>query len=262
MGWANRIIDALDQDAFKLYAQKIQPFGTSSASAVCYEILLRMTGPDGEIVVTGKFIPAAERFHQITRIDRWVIKNTVRWLQANGHRVDLLTVNISGISLVDEQFQEYVLHQIDTLNEGASKLCIEITETAAIGSLSLCGDFLGHVRERGALVALDDFGAGSSFFDYLRHLPVDLLKIDGQFVTNMLEDPLNRAAICCFRDVARICNIRTIAEYVETAEVMEELRKIGIDYAQGYHIHRPEPLELIEGKLATVNRESATSETR
>ena len=111
-------------------------------------------------------------------------------------------------------------------------------------------------------MALDDFGAGSSFFDYLRHLPVDLLKIDGQFVTNMLEDPLNRAAICCFRDVARICNIRTIAEYVATAEVMEELRKIGIDYAQGYHIHRPEPLELIEGKLATVNRESATSETR
>jgi diguanylate cyclase len=106
-----------------------------------------------------------------------------------------------------------------------------------------------RLRDLGARVALDDFGSGASFFDYLKHLPVDLLKIDGQFVKNILDDPMNRAAVCCFRDVARICNIRTIAEFVETEEVLDELKMVGIDYAQGYHIHRPESLESIQQKL-------------
>ncbi|MEF7617151.1 EAL domain-containing protein [Aquincola sp. MAHUQ-54] len=245
MQWASRIEQALDEDRFDLFAQCIEPIAEPS-HGLHIEVLLRLREADGTLVAPGAFLPAAERFHLASRIDRWVVRRVFEWMAAHdaalGH-VETVAINLSGQSIGDRAFHAHVAALVQQFPFDVRRLCFEITETAAITSLADATAFIDTVRALGARIALDDFGAGASSFGYLKTLPVDYLKIDGQFVRDVLDDPLDRAAVRCFHEVAGVVGVKTIAEFVENDAVLAELRSIGIDFAQGYGVHRPEPLQ-------------------
>jgi len=245
MQWVTRLEEALDEDRFELYAQKIIPIHEPN-DRLHFEVLLRLREPDGTLVPPGAFLPAAERFHMATRIDRRVTARVFDWLSGLGHeinQIEMVSVNLSGQSIGDRTFHQHLLKSIKLAQFDVRKLCFEITETAAITNFGDAKVFIDEVRRLGAKVALDDFGAGVSSFSYLKTLPVDFLKIDGQFITDLLDDKLDEAAVRCFHDVAKVVGVRTIAEFVEREDVLTALREIGIDMAQGYLVHRPEPIE-------------------
>jgi len=249
MAWATRIEQALDEDRFTLFAQRIAPC-QGSEGGLHAEVLLRMIEPNGSLAPPSAFLPAAERFSLSARIDRWVLRRTIAWLQTlpPTAQVDMISVNLSGQSIGDRAFHR---HAIDTLNaagpEVVHRLCFEITETAAITNLGDAAVFIDQVRALGVRIALDDFGAGASSFGYLKSLAVDILKIDGQFIKNIIEDPLADAAVRCFIEVAKVVNVKTVAEFVDRREVLARLGEIGIDYVQGFLLHRPEALETLLG---------------
>jgi diguanylate cyclase (GGDEF)-like protein len=250
--WASRLEQALDEDRFLLYGQRIVPIGRSSAG-LHFEVLLRLQESDGVTIVTaGAFLPAAERFHMATRIDRVVVRKVFEWMEAAGgllSGVEMVALNLSGQSVTDRAFHRDVAKWIDSAPFDVRKLCFEITETAAVTRLSDAAAFIVEMRERGVRIALDDFGAGASSFGYLKMLPVDFLKIDGQFIRDLVDDPLDGAAVRCFHDVAKVIGVQTIAEFVQRPETLEALREIGIDFAQGYLIHKPEPLAAFAEEL-------------
>ena len=245
MQWATRLEQALDEDRFVLYAQRIEAV-TDAGGGLHAEVLLRMVERDGSLIPPGAFLPAAERFHLATRIDRWVLKRTVKLVQALPDLavLDTLCVNLSGHSVGDRAFHRQA---IDTLAEAGAdvcrRLCVEITETSAITKMADAALFIEQVRALGVRVALDDFGAGASSFGYLKNLKVDLLKIDGSFIRDIVDDPLDDAAVRCFVDVARVVGVKTVAEFVDCQKVYERVCSIGIDYVQGFLLHRPEPIE-------------------
>jgi diguanylate cyclase len=243
--WAQRIEQALDEDRFELYFQRIEPIAPQSCGMHA-EVLLRLREADGTLVPPGAFLPAAERFHLATRIDRWVLKHVTQWAQnhAADQAVELLSVNLSGQSSGDCAFHRHVLDVLAALPAQIVRLlCFEITETAAVTNLAEAAAFVQQVRNLGVRVALDDFGAGVSSFGYLKSIPVDFLKIDGQFIKNLLDDPLDRAAVICFVKVAKVVGVKTVAEFVDRADVLAELKTLGVDFAQGFLLHRPEALK-------------------
>ena len=266
MRWASRLEQALDEDRFVLHAQRILPCRPEPAQArpaLHAEVLVRLREPDGQLVAPGAFFPAAERFHLASRIDRRVLQLS---LQALGRQPAaappwLLSVNLSGQSIGDRHFCQDVLDMLERAGPSICRqLCLEITETAAIGSMSEAARFTSQVREHGVQVALDDFGAGASSFGYLKHLTVDWLKIDGQFVRDLLDDPLDEAAVRSFVDVARVMGLSTVAEFVDHPQVLQRLQAMGVSRAQGFLLHRPEPLEnLLES--APEMKESGRHET-
>ncbi len=249
MQWATRLEQALDEDRFVLYGQRIAPIRPNGEGLRC-EVLIRLQEHDGAVIPPGAFLPAAERFQLASRIDRWVVRHVFALL-ASRHpaltAVHTLAVNLSGQSIADPAFQRYVLELIESQPVDLSKLCFEITETAAITKLAEAGHFVQDMRRLGMRLALDDFGAGSSSFGYLKALQVDYLKIDGQFIKDVVHDPLDRAAVRCFCDVARVMGLKTVGEFVEDEPILQELLELGVDYAQGYLIHRPEPLGQLLG---------------
>ena len=245
MQWVTRLEGALDERRFRLYGQKIARCD-GARTGVHFEVLLRLPGPDGGLVAPGVFFPAAERFNLASRIDRWVLREVIDWMAAHGAAgIDTVAVNLSGQSIGDRSFHRYARELISLAPFDPGTLCFEITETAAITHLGDAEEFIASMRRLGVRIALDDFGAGASSFGYLKSLPIDFLKIDGQFVRDILEDRLDHTAVCCFRDIAAVCGVQTIAECVETQAVLSELCRIGIDFAQGYLVHRPEPLDAI-----------------
>lgn len=252
MQWATRLEQALDEDRFVLYGQRIAPIRPNGEGLRC-EVLIRLQEHDGAVIPPGAFLPAAERFQLASRIDRWVVRHVFALL-ASRHpaltAVHTLAVNLSGQSIADPAFQRYVLELIESQPVDLSKLCFEITETAAITKLAEAGSFVQDMRRLGMRLALDDFGAGSSSFGYLKALQVDYLKIDGQFIKDVVHDPLDRAAVRCFCDVARVMGLKTVGEFVENDPILQELLELGVDYAQGYLIHRPEPLSQLLGLAA------------
>ncbi len=245
MQWATRLEQALDEDRFVLYAQRIEPL-TNASPGLHAEVLIRLLETDGSLTLPGAFLPAAERFHMATRIDRWVLKRAVKHIQTMPElaALDTLCINLSGQSVGDRAFHR---HAIDALADAGSavcqRICLEITETAAITNMTDAAIFIEQARALGVRIALDDFGAGASSFGYLKTLKVDLLKIDGSFIRDVLEDPLDDAAVRCFVDVARVVGVETVAEFVDRPEVLERVRQIGVDYAQGFLLHKPEPIE-------------------
>lgn len=249
MQWATRLEQALDEDRFVLYGQRIVPILPSGEGTRC-EVLIRLKDDDGSIIPPGAFLPAAERFQLASRIDRWVVRQVFTLLSSRHPAlagVHTLAVNLSGQSISDPAFQRYLLELIDSEPIDLSKLCFEITETAAITKLAEAGSFVQIMRNLGIRLALDDFGSGSSSFGYLKALQVDYLKIDGQFIKDVVSDPLDRAAVRCFCDVARVMGLKTVGEFVENDPILQELLELGVDYAQGYLIHRPEPLDDLLG---------------
>jgi diguanylate cyclase (GGDEF)-like protein/PAS domain S-box-containing protein len=243
--WASRLETALDEGRFRLLHQRIAPLGPNLRDGKA-EVLLRMVDLDGDLVSPGAFLPAAERFQLASRIDRWVLGQVIDWMKARNavRGLHALSVNLSGQSVGDRTFHRWAANMLDAAGPIVrSRLCIEITETAAVASLNDAARFIGQMREMGVRVALDDFGAGASSFGYLKMLRVDFLKIDGQFIRNVMTDPLDAAAVRCFVDVAKSVNVRTIAEFVDRAELIPVLTALGVDFAQGYLIHRPAPLD-------------------
>ncbi len=248
--WATRLETALDDGGFQLFAQRIVPIsGLASAtqrhSDQHAEVLLRLEDDNRTPILPGAFLPAAERFKLIYRIDQWVLCNVISWLSANKAQVDIgtLWVNLSGQSVGDKRFQaEAIVMLSEAGSDICHALCFEITETAAVTNLSEAAAFITELRELGVRVALDDFGAGASSFGYLKTLPVDFLKIDGQFVRNLIDNPLDAAAVRCFTEVATVMGIKTVAEFVETVDVLDQLKIIGIDYVQGWLLHKPAPI--------------------
>lgn len=247
MKWTDRIGQALDEDLFVLYAQHISPIGFSS-KGLHAEVLLRMVDSDGSLVPPGAFMPAAERFHLASRIDRWVLMHAIDWLKSLPSIDDIenLSINLSGQSVGDRAFHRWALEKMNEAGkEICHKLCIEITETAVVTNLADAAIFIQQAHTAGIKIALDDFGAGASSFGYLKSLSVDFLKIDGQFIRDLAKDQLNVAAVRCFVEVSKAVGVKTVAEFVETQDNFDRLRAIGVDYAQGYLMHRPSPLDEI-----------------
>jgi diguanylate cyclase (GGDEF)-like protein/PAS domain S-box-containing protein len=245
MQWTSRIEHALDDDGFVLFAQRIQPLRGDSRG-VHAEVLLRMKNDDGSLVPPGAFLPAAERFHLISRVDRWVLGQASSWMKnlASLDAIEMLSVNLSGQSVGDRSFHGWACDLLAQLGQSiCGKLCLELTETAAVTNMADAAIFIDKVRAMGVKVALDDFGAGASSFGYLKNLAVDYLKIDGQFVRDVVSDPLDEAAVRCFTNVAKVLGVRTVAEFVDQEDVLERLREIGVDFAQGFLIHRPAPID-------------------
>lgn len=237
--------ETLERGRPMLFAQRIVP-AVGADPLPHFEILLRLPDQDGKLVAPGRFLPAAERYQLISRIDRWVIHRVFAWMADNPATVEgigTLAVNLSGQSISDRSFHRLVIDALSCEPSIAPKLCFEITETTAITKLADAAEFMGQLRARGVRIALDDFGAGASYFGYLKSLAADYLKIDGQFVANVARDEVDQAAVRCFCDIAHSLGMRTVAECVESETAAELLRTMGVDYLQGYLFHRPEPLE-------------------
>jgi diguanylate cyclase (GGDEF)-like protein/PAS domain S-box-containing protein len=241
MQWAARINNALEENRFELFRQTIQPLQVEEEGAH-YEILLRMRDENGGIISPGLFIEAAERYGITPSIDRWVIRSAFRWLVSEAderERLSLCSINLSGQSLGDEKFLPFVIDQFQMSGIDATKICFEITETAAIASYSQANRFINALKELGCMFALDDFGTGLSSFGYLKHFPVDFLKIDGSFVKEILHDPIDREMVRSINEIGHLTGKRTIAEFAENEEIITMLRGMGIDYAQGYGVSEP-----------------------
>jgi diguanylate cyclase (GGDEF)-like protein/PAS domain S-box-containing protein len=241
MQWAARINNALEEGRFELFRQTILPLQTAETGAH-YELLLRMRDEAGKIVGPDNFMTAAERYGITPSIDRWVIENAFRWLVSEADEREKLTmcsINLSGQSLGDDKFLPYVIDQFHRSGLDATKICFEITETAAIASFSQANRFIQALKELGCKFALDDFGTGLSSFGYLKHFPVDYLKIDGSFVKEILHDPIDREMVRSINEIGHLTGKQTIAEFAENQEIINMLQSLGVDYAQGYGVSQP-----------------------
>ncbi len=247
--WVSGITRALEEGRMRLVVQDAVQLPERVHGKVYQEILLRMIDEQGNPIPTGTLIAAAERFNLMGVIDRWVIRTTFALIQQSKLKADadnVVAINLSGNSINDEDFLEFVRAQLSSFNMPSEHICFEITETAAIHNIEAAGQFIRTLKMQGCKFALDDFGAGSSSFGYLKHLPVDYLKIDGIFVRDFEKDSINRAMVEAVAKIGRVIGIATIAEWVESESVLDQLRDIGIDFAQGYAISRPRSLDTID----------------
>ena len=248
MQWIHRIQRALEERRFRLFYQIIQPLAAAESpnrELLC-EIFLRMLDADGKVVEPAAFMSAAERYHLVGELDRWVIYTAFRALaEAQRREVSrpvLFAINVSAQSLSDETFLAYVIEQIDHSLVDPRRLCFEITETAAISKLDSAIRFISALKVKGCRFILDDFGSGLSSFAYLKDLSMDFLKIDGEFVQNMVEDRVKRAMVESINQIGHVMGLQTIAEWVENRQTLELLKELGVDFAQGYWLCRPQPL--------------------
>jgi len=242
MQWVSRINMALEENRFVLYAQKIIMLDKNESRANL-EFLVRMVDEDGELILPGAFIPAAERYNLMNQIDFWVIKNaflSFAEMIDSGDAPDLIFLNLSGSSLSDDSIFRFMREQVELSGIDPNRVCLEITETAAIANLSVAVTFMQEMKRMGFRFALDDFGAGLSSFAYLKTIPVDFLKVDGSFIRDMLDDEMDAAIVDSIRRIGHVAGLKTIAEFVESDAILAHLMDIGFDYAQGYAIHSPE----------------------
>jgi diguanylate cyclase (GGDEF)-like protein/PAS domain S-box-containing protein len=245
MGWAARLTGALEQDRFILYYQPYLPLGQNAAKGHHIEILLRLIDEDGKLVQPGSFLPAAERYNVMPEIDRWVIRSVfTRYAALAATMGAPLTcaINLSGTTLNSEGILEFIREQAQLHRLPPGAVCFEITETAAINNMRNATQFMRAVKALGFCFALDDFGIGTSSLAYLKTLPVDYLKIDGSFIRNIVHDPVDRAMADTINRVGHIMGLQTVGEFAESDSVIAELRTLGVDFAQGYGIQRPQEL--------------------
>jgi diguanylate cyclase (GGDEF)-like protein len=250
MEWVSQLTQALQDNQFNLFRQRIVSLNGSSGGPCC-EFLLRLKARDGNMILPGAFIPAAERYNLMPKLDRWVLENVFEHLaqqfSANRTKADsIFFINLSGATLGDAGYLKFVNEALARHSIPPHAICFEVTETAAIANLTNALSFIQNVKSLGCKVALDDFGSGLSSFSYLKTLTADYLKIDGPFVRDMLDDPMDAAIVQAIHNIGHVVGIKTIAEFVENDGIKEQLAKIGVDYAQGYGIHRPEPIPINE----------------
>ncbi len=241
---------AVEEDRFRIYCQSIVPLA-GAGEPIHYELLLRMLDAEDNIVPPNAFIPAAERYGLMAAIDRWMIRTAFGryselFQSPTGSQIG---INLSGNTLNDDSLFDFIQDRMSEHAIPPRRVCFEITETAAIHNLSRVTRFIAAMKESGCRFALDDFGSGLSSLTYLKNLPVDYLKIDGSFVRNLTEDPVDRAMVKAINEVGHTTGLRTVAEHVHSEEIVEMLREMGIDYAQGYALDRPRPVdELLAGE--------------
>jgi len=251
MKWVSRITRAVEDNRFELFYQPIVSINNSrQRSRGHYELLLRMRDENGELVGPDQFIPAAERYNLMSTLDRWVISQALSQLADRNPAADsahfTLAINLSGTSLSENRFLGFVIEELKKQKLPDGAICFEITETAAISNLSRVIQFMQATKKLGCKFSLDDFGSGLSSFTYLKNLPVDYLKIDGQFISHIAEDTVDESMVKAISDVGRAMGIETIAERVETKEVFDKLGELGIEFAQGYFIARPTSVQTFE----------------
>jgi EAL domain-containing protein (putative c-di-GMP-specific phosphodiesterase class I) len=249
----SQINRAFELGQFHLYRQKMAPLDPASRRSPNHEVLVRMTDRNGNLVQATGFMPAAERYNLLTSIERWVVSSLVEYLHrqwtsgaiphdlhARGEH-GFHSVNISGVSINDASFPDFLRNLLTRYSLPAGLLCFEITETTAIANLAKAAELMRELKGMGCHFALDDFGTGMSSFAYLKHLPVDYLKIAGVFVKDMTSDPMDNAIVEAVNRIGHILGMQTVAESVEDAETLAKITDLGIDYAQGYYIADPEP---------------------
>jgi len=248
-----QIQQALDGSEFELLAQPITSLSGDRSSSR-HEILLRMGDGDGGRVQTTALFSAAERYRLMPQIDRWVVSSTIAKLDKFHEIVEgqnaIFAINLSGQSLGDDDFLQFIEHEIDRSNLPDSCLCFEITESAAVSNLKSAKAFIDRLRERGCKVSLDDFGTGLSSFAYLKSFNVDTLKIDGGFIRDITENRISESMVAAITQVAKVMELKTVAEYVETEEAWEIIKKLGVDFAQGHFISEPVTLESVLAGLS------------
>lgn len=258
---AARIRESLEKNHFRLFAQPIVPVNMQADSDWGIEILVRMYDDNNTMVSPAFFIPAAERYNLMSHVDRWVVDAVCReWRSGSTlfRRVDKIAINLSGQSIANTEFLEYVIHEVERNELPWSKICFEITETAAVASIEKAHHFIARLTDMGCRFALDDFGSGLSSFTYLKHLPVNYLKIDGAFVKDMLNDEIDAAMVRSIADIGRSMGLKTIAEFVEDEQVLAALHDAGVHFAQGYGICKPMPLSELEDFTPKVTSKQLT----
>ncbi len=261
MHWVAVINRALEDNRFVLHCQPFVPLAGGDDERKGYELLIRLQDEEGHLVAPGAFLPAAERYSLASKLDRWVLRTAFEWFSYHPQeleRVLVCSINLSGSSLGDNAFLEFIIRQFDKGVMPPEKICFEITETAAIANLTSATHFIKALKTRGCYFALDDFGSGLSSFAYLKNLPVDFLKIDGMFVKDMVDDPIDFSMVRSINDMGHVMGKKTIAEFVENDAILERLCELGVDYAQGYGIGRPRPIEEMATGTEIEMRRSST----
>ncbi|WP_317931217.1 ammonium transporter [Halioxenophilus sp. WMMB6] len=255
--WVSKIRHALDQDMLRLFCQPIAPLQPSADESLHVEVFVRMLAENGKLVPPGAFIPTAERYSLIQEVDMWVVKNTLAWLgdhQKQGTTEPLMcAINLSGATISDKSCLNEITAFIERYGVEGSSLCFEITETAAIGNFEAAKRFINALKAKGCYFSLDDFGSGLSSFGYLKNLPVDFLKIDGVFIKDIATNRVDRVMVQSINTLGHELGLKTIAEFVESKAIVEQLEEIGVDYLQGYYIAEPRPLETVK-KVAFMPR--------
>ncbi|MGY4154552.1 diguanylate cyclase (GGDEF)-like protein/PAS domain S-box-containing protein [Bradyrhizobium sp. USDA 4461] len=254
MSWVNRIRKGLDEGRFCLYEQEIRPVNGTLKGNDRRELLLRLRDESGALVPPGSFLPAAERYGLMPLIDRWVVRRAFEIIaerKRDPRKIASYAINLSGATIGDSDFVDFVAALFAELDVSPAVVCFEITETSAISNLDEAQTFIARLREIGCSFSLDDFGTGMSSIAYLKHLPVDVIKIDGSFVKEILNSKVDRAMVEMITKTAKIMQKQVVAEFVESLAILDELRQIGVDYVQGYAIGKPVPvLTLREEKIA------------
>ena len=261
MEWVSRLQRALQEGRFVLYSQKIMSIGEQLPQKSHHELLVRMIDEHGKIVPPMAFIPAAERYSIMPMIDQWVVHNAFAAISTLGPDCGTYAINISGASIGDERILEFVREQFRNFVMPPRSICFEITETAAIANFDKAARFFGEMKSLGCLFSLDDFGAGMSSFGYLKHLPVDFIKIDGSFVKDVAHDPVAVAMVRAINDVGHVMGKKTIGEFVDGEIVLGALREIGVDFAQGNWISPPSPFPA-KSPTATPSARAGTESAR
>ena len=251
--WVTKISKSFEENKFHLYCQPIIPLHEDSPSGDHYEILLRMEGDDNNFIYPAFFMPTAQRYNLMPTIDRWVISNFFSfykkyYLNIASKNLFTCNINLSGPSLNDDSFLEYLEDQLKEYQIPAQLICFEITETVAIANFTRAIQFVQRLKGLGCRFALDDFGSSFSSFGYLKHLPVDYLKIDGAFVKNMVNNSFDLAMVRSINEMGHLMGLKTIAEFVETENIFKLLKILGVDYAQGYWVANPQPLQDIKDR--------------
>ncbi|MEM1261919.1 MAG: EAL domain-containing protein [Pseudomonadota bacterium] len=263
MQWADRLTAAVEQDRMELYFQPIIAIGSLAGREPRehFELLLRMRDETDELIVPGQFIPAAERFNLMPMLDRWVfdkaIDSVVDRVGKDGMSLYTVAINLSGNSLSDESFLDYVAHRLEELALPEQALCFEVTETAAIANVKVVAAFMNRLRALGCIFSLDDFGSGLSSFAYLKSLPVNFIKIDGDFIGNVSHDLMDQSIVSAISQVGRSLGVYIVAERVESPDVLDTLESIGVEYAQGFLINEPAPLSEFAAALNQSQQRSA-----
>jgi Amt family ammonium transporter len=246
MHWIARLNQALSHDRFTLYCQPV--LSVAGGRKRHGEVLVRMIDADGTTLLPpSQFIPPAEHHGIMPRVDRWVVHRTLTALgalyaQGRGEQAGVLAINLSGSTLSDPSLAQFLRQEMRAAGVPPAALCFEITETAAVASLAETSALISTLRSSGCAFSLDDFGRGMSSFMYLKQLPVDYLKIDGEFVRNIEDDPVSRAMVEAIHALGRAIGIATIAECVENPKARHQLETLGVDYVQGFEVAPPEPL--------------------
>jgi EAL domain-containing protein (putative c-di-GMP-specific phosphodiesterase class I) len=245
--WVNKLNESVNNGFLCLYQQSIQPVVADKTQGLHYEVLLRLIDDNNKVILPSEFLTAAEHYQMSPKVDKWVVQHYAEWLAdhpAHMASLSMASINLSGHSINDKSMIDFIDQVFTDFAIPKHKICLEITETAAIGGFAGAIEFMNRLKSKGFKFALDDFGTGLSSYAYLKSLPVDILKIDGVFIRNIHLDQIDRAMAQSICDVGHTMGLKIVAEFVENQQIMAILKSMGIDFAQGFYLAKPQPLSM------------------